>query len=496
MVQHAVRWQSVPEQLNFGLSTVKMGDDLFDSSTNSVPPGDGDGVSRGSYSQQGRAIPRPPRVSVTLSDYLAADFGQSPDDPGDFGWFTPSVSGGSIEDLLPSSDIRDTYPAPSPTYPRTPLLFKAWDSTQKTASLSPESVADDLASYPREAPSPEGPADSNGKQQTSFTSFCRPPGGSAASNAAANSGTIASGIPQDQQQKHEEQQRFMPRGESTLPCNSSSSTSNDVNERAYITAATSGATASTSGNKRGSLPAYRPSQKKMADINQWHALHPYASSTGPLAASSEGGGACIMHLKRPTFPISTRHFPEKAPTPTAAWNRGGRERGWRGGETQHNDRANLKGSPVLFGTRGTTAPGACEAGLRDGRHDSRTSPSSSQDDARGSGGTGGRANSSMGPRLRKSKAKRFAWALTEIRVVAGSAPWCPPRAEYLVVAVLGRGKLVAGWRRASDFERLAIVARQSWMTKVRGKSQECSFTLSIARVDAPVSAIIFFVFYV
>ncbi|CBN78511.1 hypothetical protein Esi_0126_0074 [Ectocarpus siliculosus] len=37
--------------------------------------------------------------------------------------------------------------------------------------------------------------------------------------------------------------------------------------------------------------------------------------------------------------------------------------------------------------------------------------------------------------------------------------------KYLVVVCMGREKLVAGWRRASDFEKLAAIARKAWMPK-------------------------------
>lgn len=84
---------------------------------------------------------RPPKVSVTLSEYLSA---ASPNaDPScDFGWFTPTASASS----LLAADSQDggggggAYPAPSPTHARTTFLFPSTRvDSGKTASLSPES---------------------------------------------------------------------------------------------------------------------------------------------------------------------------------------------------------------------------------------------------------------------------------------------------------------------------------------------------------------------
>ena len=89
VVEHELRWHSMPEYLNFGFGTK-------DKAAGAAELRDIAAVDH----RQGRAVIAP-KVSVTLSDYLSADYSQSPDDPScDFGWFTPTASGGSILSLI------------------------------------------------------------------------------------------------------------------------------------------------------------------------------------------------------------------------------------------------------------------------------------------------------------------------------------------------------------------------------------------------------------
>ncbi|CAM9757948.1 unnamed protein product [Choristocarpus tenellus] len=168
---------------------------------------------------------------------------------------------------------------------------------------------------------------------------------------------------------------------------------------------------------------YRRWGDRMSEINQWHYLYPLVSSSGTLAVAQRYYAS--MHLRRHHFPLSTRHFPIRR-TDTGRFD----PQSTLGGSNSDRDSR----------SNGLTPPNNLGVGAAVGRVES--------------GGSG-----------RRKSTKSFAWALTEIRVVSGGPLWVPPHAEYLVVACLGGSRLVAGWRRSTDFARLAAHARKNWMPK-------------------------------
>lgn len=406
--ENKVRWQSMPEYLNFGARSRKQHGSLAEYDSHK-------------WGGAGIVANRPPRVSVTLSDFLAQT--EDVQSPGscDFGWFTPSVSGCSIEDLLPAAESEPAYATPTYDHHLHPtFIATAFGSTAKTASLSPLSFADGRVSGDVGSPSPEGmrkrdPHAGNGHQTNGHT------------NGEAK----------------QQQQRAAP---------------------AYGTSRTAGGgicSTTSSGYCVPILPTSAPlpvarRTNRMSEINQWHALHRHVSNTRSLAAGSEGSGACTMHLRRSSFSLSTRHFPEKpvevGSLDHSASRGGGKGDGWGGRGAGLSGRG--AASSLLNGS-----PAPSDRAAR------RTVDGKAE--GAGVGGWEGRICEAERPTLRKVKPKSYAWALTEIRVVSGVSPWAQPRAEYLVVACLGRQRLVAGWRRASDFEKLARVARRAWMSKVR-----------------------------
>lgn len=475
VVEHEMRWHSMPEYLNIGFGGTEKAAD-------SAELRDAAAIEH----RRGRAV-NAPKVSVTLSDYLSADYSQSPDDPScDFGWFTPTASGGSIDDLLSCGDhnhcsgsdfyldVRDASPSPSYTIPS--FLFSKFGSTSKTATLSPDS-ATGLPS--REPGSREGLSHLHLHSQQQNKHYY--PLRTDAPNGHPQR------QPQQQQAKQQQQQQDNPRRQNavlgsallhSIASNSSDGATGSSNSRS---------TANGSGlglHGAGAAPR-RTAANRMPEINQWHSLHRHVSRTGRLSASAASGN-CTMHLRRTSFPISTRHFPEKPPTPKLAQSLSGGGAGssrTSGGGGFGGRRVNGLGQPGRQNSStGVGSPRVGEAALQAaglvgaGEGKTASGQQQAQEDAGGEGGEGklARLCEEVGrqPQLRKVKPKSYAWALTEIRVVKPRGFGVPPHAEYLVVACLGRQKLVAGWRRASDFGRLAAAARRAWMSKVRaGVSQ-------------------------
>ena len=163
-----------------------------------------------------------------------------------------------------------------------------------------------------------------------------------------------------------------------------------------------------------------------------------------------GGSICTMHTRRPSLATSTRHFLEKPVltegVPTTRLKDGDGAAGRSIGGT------NPDGSSMHRGSKDSKMNAVTATEVR-----------YCGEDARGLGLSSGIKQKRS---LRRAKFRSYAWASTEIRVVTGAGSWDPARPEYLVVASLGRGRLVAGWRRASDFKTLASVARKALMSKV------------------------------
>lgn len=452
--EHPVRWKSMPEYLNFGFDQKQAFEEKCDPAEHDASGGvRKNGGGGGGSSRSGGVTP--PRVSVTLSDFLARE---ETSGSCDFGWFTHSGSMGSIDDLATMAEGGTprgslTFPsgleslglAATPAYLRnhqTPMAPNSeHSSTANTAALSPLSAVERLACA---SPSREDLNNNNNGHLTN----------SVATRAAGNS---------------------------RVAVYSNGTTVGNASARASATNVGSAG----ADNNHCPSPAARAVRRthirsraanRMPEINQWHTIHRYASSKGALAAESEGGGMCAMHLRRSSFPLSTRHFPEhesKEPVlMRSSSDRSGRASGAAAGSPAGrtcgggHGRGGGRGAVMLNGgspaLRNRPARFAQESEAMDGGWEVR-----GRGAGLGMGMAGGRAGGGEEPQLRKVEPKSYAWALTEIRVVKGGSPWAQPRAEYLVVACLGQGKLVAGWRRATDFARLASVARRFWMSKVR-----------------------------
>lgn len=391
-----------------------------------------------------RAVPsrQPIRVSVTLSDYLSTDFTPSPDDPNsDFGWYTPTASGGSIEDLFPGDDVPGP---PSPSHG--PYLFDNLGCAANTSSDSSSSILDRPPL--RDATVREGKGLGTPVSSKDVMGALPPKGRLESTTADEPASRTPTTYP-----PHANEivvHHHLHRKHHSQPVAPTYSGGN-LSVNRVVGHVGGGAGAGIRGVRLNrSLQLPRKRANRMAEINQWHHLHGEVSRVGRMAAGGEGGDAITMHISRPSFPISTRHFREKAQALRAS-------------------------QPTRLGDGSRAGPP--QGGTTTGRASSVVP-----------GGAGGvvafRFNNLEEQRpLRKIKPGSYAWALTEIRVVRGGAPWEPARAEYLVVACLGRERLVAGWRRASDFKRLAQVARRAWMSKVR---RDCFLYINTTTTIAPL----------
>ena len=209
--------------------------------------------------------------------------------------------------------------------------------------------------------------------------------------------------------------------------------------RSRISSRGAGASSSIDGVAAGSslqgavFPIARRTTNRIVEINQWHTQHRDVSCSGPMDVSScckgSGGSICTMHTRRPSFAISTRHFPEKPV------------------QTQVVPTPRLKDGDGAAGRSiGGTNPGSSmHRGSKDSKMNAATATEVRYcgEDARGLGLSSGIKQKRS---LRRAKFRSYAWASTEIRVVTGAGSWDPARPEYLVVASLERGRLVAGWR--------------------------------------------------
>ncbi|CAN0507563.1 unnamed protein product, partial [Laminaria digitata] len=318
VVEHELRWHSMPEYLNFGFGTK-------DKTANPAELRDIADVEH----RQGRAV-NAPKVSVTLSDYLSADYSQPPDDPScDFGWFTPTASGGSIDDLLPCGDHNnyynsgsdyylDVHATPSPSYTIPNFLFSKFGSTSKTATLSPDSTTGVPS---REPASRQGPSHPHHHRRST--------------DAPHN------GHSQQQHQPQQQQAQLLLQQDSKNPRPPNAMLGSALLHSASGSSGGGGAgggssrsTGSGSGLGLPGPPPRRTAANRMPEINQWHALHRHVSGTGALSAHAASGN-CTLHLRRASFPISTRHFPEKpATTPRAKSLSGVGDGGGGGGSSR------------------------------------------------------------------------------------------------------------------------------------------------------------------
>ncbi|CAM9519453.1 unnamed protein product, partial [Hapterophycus canaliculatus] len=389
------------------------------------------------------ATRRPPKISVTLSEYLSAA-SPNPDPSCDFGWFTPTASASSLAPA--AGDCQEGFfaaPSPSSHHP-TSFLFPSTsaESAANTVSMSPEPIVlgngggrekslqsscnTSAAPVPARAAVADNSGCGGGPRQVSFRG-----------NGAISQEPGSWALPKDQNRR----QRGAALGSSAAGYETSS-------------AAGDGGDGSLGEGGMGvRLLPVAHSRSTTAHLNSWHTLYPHVSDRRKLASVLLG--RCTLHLRRTCFPISTRHFPEKPPTPRMR---------------------------ALGSGRNASASSCC----RSSRSSSSSSSSSSNGKVEGAGckvsngppplrGSAGGAAISLQQQQQQQQQQRrdcgvedsrdesCSWAITEIRVVR--PPVGAPFAQYLVVVCMGREKLVAGWRRASDFEKLAWVARRAWMSQ-------------------------------
>ncbi|CAM9685382.1 unnamed protein product, partial [Sphacelaria rigidula] len=257
----ALRWQSMPEYLNFQDLRV-------------------DNIAAEKHGGQ------QPKVSLTLSDFL-----QSEESCGscDFGWFTPSANSlGSLDDLTPLGAENHVFTFVEPVvvgagapaagvYPRhyhdlALATDKEFGSTANTAALSPSSTV----GHSRDACS---------------SAFC--PSGQDADTAKKIQG-----------------KNTPPFGNQHHRCPAQEFGGTSMCKGTDSSGGRGGVPGAEAGNARRPVRSRKGlATNRMPEINQWHDLHRGASSSGSLAAESEGGGQCTLHIRRSAFPLSTRHFP-------------------------------------------------------------------------------------------------------------------------------------------------------------------------------------------
>lgn len=417
------------------------------------------------------ATTRPPKISVTLSEYLSAA-SPNPDPSCDFGWFTPTASASSLAPAAGDALDGGYFAAPSPSshHPSSFLFTSASiESSTKTLAISPESDAFGSGGGVDEslqcscttvqAQAQAGAANNSsgggGPRQVSFRG-----------NGMISQEPPSSAVPKDQHQR----QRGAAPGSTAAAGYAIGSTADDGRRGNSV----------SEGSMGVRLLPVAHSRSTTAHLNSWHTLYPHVSDTRKLASVLSGG--CTLHLRRTSFPISTRHFPEKPLTPRARTLGSGRNSSANSSSSNssnsssssssnsHRDGTGLKGSngPPLL-QRGSAAGAATSQQQQQQQQDGGRDDSS---EARSGGGGGG-------PKKRQQQ-QSCSWAITEIRVV--QPPVGAPFAQYLVVVCMGREKLVAGWRRASDFEQLARTARRAWMSKVRVCFRSIEYVDSVLEV--------------
>ncbi|CAN0181256.1 unnamed protein product, partial [Ectocarpus fasciculatus] len=448
VVEHALRWKSnsVAGYLNAG---------------DGIDAGGGGAGAPADVAQFQRA----PKVSVTLSEYLSAASPHA--DPScDFGWFTPSASASSLP--AAENSVQEGLCFPAPPSPSAYPSSLPWQGNRvevestHTASLSPESIvlgggSGSSRSSTTAVHEANGCANSGRGKNLEGDDNTPPPGGFDNSRSSTNGG---SGSLSTRNAQLLEQHLALAPGS-----NASSRTSCNVRygggiggrrggdcsgegaagQRSIVApnaAAAAGAAASSTGSMGVRLLPVKKARSTTTHLNSWHTLYPTVSSSGRLSAAS-WSGRCTMHIRRTSFPISTRHFPEEKP-PSPNKRRSDRIAGGGSGSSWGSGRP-LNGSPLLHGRGRDGAAAAAAATIQKEEQQQQESPP------------------------KASRPKSYSWAVTEIRVVRPDLRFplgpAPAYAEYLVVVCMGREKLVAGWRRASDFEKLAGIARKAWMPK-------------------------------
>ncbi|CAM9551761.1 unnamed protein product [Ectocarpus sp. 12 AP-2014] len=396
-------------------------------------------------------LQRAPKVSVTLSEYLSAASPHA--DPScDYGWYTPTASASSLP-AAENSPQEGCYPAPpSPSAYPSSLPWRCnrveVESTV-TVAVSPESIVLGGDGGGGSSTKVHEASSGRGKNLPLHT----PPYGFEENRSSSNKGGGGSFSTRKPQQQQEQQQlALVPRSSNVSfgggigwgrGGDSSGAGASGQRLIEANAAAASAAAESSAGSIGVRLLPVKKARSTTTHLNSWHPLYPMVSSSGRLSAES-CSGKCTMHIRRTSFSISTRHFPEKPPTPPNKKRRS--DRIARGGSSWGSGRP-LSGSPLLQGRGRDRAAAAAAAILKEEeqqQQQQRESP-------------------------KASRPKSYSWAVTEIRVIRPDLRFplgpAPPYAQYLVVVCMGREKLVAGWRRASDFEKLAAIARKAWMPK-------------------------------
>lgn len=381
--------------------------------------------------------PGPPRVSVTLSEYLSAG-SPNPDPSCDFGWFTPTAS---VSSLLSAGDVATTsymledqepvYRAPSPAHHPTNFLFArntSSASAAKTVTLSPESVLG--------CGGGDGGGGNKSNRRVSYTTT--------ASEGECSNGSIPTQESASLSQKQRSLQLVLAadasngnsRGNGSYRRGSTGCGGAGVRGSAVDDGVPDGRSNTTMGVR---LLPVACSRSTTTHLNSWHTLYSEASESGNLSSH----GKATLHLKRAGYLISTRHFPEKSPMPLAP-----RSTGEAAGISASGGGGGV-GGPV--GRRRSATPFSCSSAVQHAQEMHRAHLRRQEQQQQ------------QQPRI---KPKSYSWSITEIRVRQGQ-PFQPPFAQYLVVVCVGREKLVAGWRRTSEFEKLAQVARAVKMSKVQ-----------------------------
>ncbi|CAN0271525.1 unnamed protein product, partial [Ectocarpus sp. 8 AP-2014] len=376
----------------------------------------------------------------------------------DYGWYTPTASASSLP-AAENSAQEGCYPAPpSPSAYPSSLPWRCnrveVESTA-TVSLSPESIVLDggggggSSTKVHEA---NGCANSGrGKNLPGDTPPVEFEENSSSSNNGGG-GSFSTRKPQQQQEQH--QLALVPRS-----CNVSfgggigggrggDSSGAGASGHGLIEANEGAAAAESSAGSIGvRLLPVKKARSTTTHLNSWHPLYPTVSSRGRLSAAS-CSGRCTMHIRRTSFPISTRHFPEKPATPPKKLRSDRIARScssWGSGRP-------LNGSPLLQGRGRYRAAAAAAAAAIQKEEEQQQQQQQQQRES-----------------PKASRPKSYSWAVTEIRIIRPDLRFplgpAPAYAQYLVVVCMGREKLVAGWRRASDFEKLAVIARKAWMPK-------------------------------
>eukprot|EP00903_Cladosiphon_okamuranus_P007809 g7555.t1 len=422
----------------------------------SLPSLQAEGLGRGAPADATAAlhaqpVRQPPKVSVTLSEYLSAA-SPNPDPSCDFGWFTPTASASS----LLAGDLQDgSYPDPAPPSPSNhPTSFLFANATRvdsggaKTDSLSPESAVGGVVGIVGGGGGGGGVDAGNDRAQIGAVAES----GLSPSVSFLDNGNTSS-IHEPSALQPQGQRQDVPPAETRGLARRSGAGGGGGGGGGG-----SGSDSSCGGGMGVRLLPVSRSRSTTTHLNSWHTLYADASESGKLSSCG----------RRPSFLISTRNFPERPPTPKA-WMRGRRDAG------------SCRGSGKREGLKRVSPNGLVTGAWR-------VAPQQQHQADSGGGGRGGGYGSVDACQKQQQqhqqdqqlqldqqeqssgmKPKSYSWAITEIRVRKPTRhfpfPAEPPFAEYLIIVCIGRERLVAGWRRASDFEKLAQIACKAWMPK-------------------------------